>query len=55
MPPAEQATVLHEEAIAVRASTLSETHMRAYMATVDGEPSGTKAPPLEGRGTTLTC
>ena len=42
--------VLHEEAIAVRASAPSETHMRAYMTAVGGKPSRTKAPPLEGEG-----
>ena len=40
--------VLHEEAIAVRASAPSDIHMRAYMATVGGEPSRTQPPPSEG-------
>ena len=33
------------EAIGVRASAPSETHVRAYMTTVDGEPSRTQPPP----------
>ena len=45
-----KASVLHEEAIAIRASTSSKAHIRAYMTIVDGEPSGAQAPPLEGRG-----
>ena len=40
--------VLHEEAIAVRISPPSTTHMRAYMATVCGEPSRIQPPPSDG-------
>ena len=43
-----KAMVLCEEAIAVRASPPSATHMRAYMATVGGEPSRTQPPSSEG-------
>ena len=43
-----KATVLREEAIAVRASAPSKTHVRAYMTTLGGKPSRTKLPPLEG-------
>ena len=42
-----KASTLHEEAIRVRTSPPSATHVRAYMAAVNGEPSGTK-PPSEG-------
>ena len=42
--------VLHEEAIAIRASAPSEAHIRAYMTAVGGKHSGTQAPPLEGEG-----
>ena len=45
-----EAMVLHEEAIAIRASAPCETHMRAYMMSVGGEPSRTQPPPLEGEG-----
>ena len=45
-----KAMVLHEEAIAIRTSAPSETHMRAYITAVDGKPSRTQAPPLEGEG-----
>ena len=44
------ALVLHEEAIAVRALDPSKAHIRAYKTTVDGKPSRTQAPPLEGEG-----
>ena len=43
-----KATVLPEEAVAIKASAHSETHMRAYMTAVGGEPFGTQPPPLEG-------
>ena len=42
--------VLHEEAIAIRASAPSKTHMRAYMTAVGGKPSRTQPPPSEGEG-----
>ena len=45
-----KASVLCEEAIAVRASTPSKAHIRAYITTVDGESSGTQDPSLEGEG-----
>ena len=45
-----KATVLQEEAIVIRASAPSETHMRAYMTAVGGEPSRTQPPLLEGEG-----
>ena len=45
-----KATVLHDEAIAVRTSAPSEAQVRAYMIAVDREPSGTQPPPLEGEG-----
>ena len=40
--------VLSEEAIAIRVSPPSTTHMRAYMATVGGEPSRSQPPPSDG-------
>ena len=43
-----KATILCKEAIAIRASTPSKAHIRAYMIAVDGKPSGTQTPPLEG-------
>ena len=43
-----KAMVLHEEAIGIRASAPSKTHVRAYMATVGGEPSRAQPPPSEG-------
>ena len=43
-----KATVLCKEAIAIRASTPSKTHVRTYMSTVGGKPSRTQPPPLEG-------
>ena len=50
-----KATVLHEKAIAIRASAPSKTHMKAYMTTVDGEPSITQPLPLDGgEGTSFT-
>ena len=49
-----KAMVLCEEAIAIRASAPSETHVRAYMTAVAGEPSRTQPPPLEGEGS-LIC
>ena len=42
-----KALTLHEEAIRVRTSLPSATHMRAYMATVTGEPSGIQPPPSD--------
>ena len=42
--------VLCEEAIAIRVSAPSKTHMRAYMTAVGGKPSRTQPPPLEGEG-----
>ena len=45
-----KAMVLQEEAIAVRASAPSKTHVRAYMTIVGGEPSRTQSPCLEGEG-----
>ena len=45
-----KALVLSREAIAIRASAPSKAHIRAYMTTVDGKPSGTQAPPLEEDG-----
>ena len=50
-----KAMVLHEKAIAIRASAPSKTHVRAYMAAVDGKSSGTQPPPLQGRGTSFAC
>ena len=41
-------TVLHEEAIAIRASPTSTAHMMAYMAVVGVEPSRTQPPPSKG-------
>ena len=46
-----KAMVLCEEAIAIRASTPSKTHMRAYMTAVDGKPPQTQTLPLEGNHT----
>ena len=43
-----KATVLCEEAIAIRVSPPSATHVRVYMAMVGGEPSRTQLPPSEG-------
>ena len=43
-----KAIVLHEEAIAVRVSPPSTTHMRAYMAVVGVEPSRTQPPLSNG-------
>ena len=43
-----KASTLHDEAIRVRTSPPSATHMRAYMAVVGGEPSGTQPPPSDG-------
>ena len=44
-----KASMLGEEAIRVRTSQPSATHMRAYIAAVNGEPSGTNLCPLMGR------
>ena len=43
-----KATVLCDKAIAIRTSAPSEVQVRAYMIVVDGEPSGTQPPLLEG-------
>ena len=43
-----KATVLHKEAIVVRASAPSVTHVRVNMTAVGGKPSRTQPPPLEG-------
>ena len=43
-----KASMLHEEAIRVRTSPPSATQVRAYMAVVNEEPSGTKPPPSNG-------
>ena len=45
-----KATVLYNEAIAVRTSAPSEAQVRAYMIAVDGKPSETQPLPLEGQG-----
>ena len=45
-----KALMLCDEAIRVRTSPLSATHVRAYMAAVNGEPSGTQPPPSDGQG-----
>ena len=42
-----KALTLHDKAIRVRTSPPSATHMRAYMAVVGGEPSGTQSPPSD--------
>ena len=44
-----KATVLHEEAIVIRVSPPSTTHMRAYMAVVGGEPSRTQPSHSDGK------
>ena len=41
---------LHEEAITIRASPPSATHMRAYMVGADGEPSGAPHPNPDREG-----
>ena len=43
-----KASMLHDKTIGVRTSPPSTTHMGAYMAAVNGDPSGTQPPPLEG-------
>ena len=43
-----KAMMLHDEAIRVRTSPPSATHVRAYMAAVNGEPSGIQPPPSSG-------
>ena len=43
-----KAMTLHEEAIRVSPSPPSATHVRAYMAVVNGEPSGTQPPTSKG-------
>ena len=40
--------MLHDEAIRVRTSPPSATHIRAYMAEVNGEPSSSQPPPSDG-------
>ena len=42
--------VLCEEAITIKASAPSETHVRAYLTAVGGKPSRTQPPPSEGEG-----
>ena len=43
-----KALMFHDEAIKVRTSPPSATHVRAYIAVVNGEPSGTQPPPSDG-------
>ena len=43
-----KAIELHEEAIVIRATAPSATHIRAYMTAVGGEPPKTQSPPSEG-------
>ena len=43
-----KAMTLCDEAIRVRTSPLSATHVRPYMAVVNGEPSGIQPPPSNG-------
>ena len=43
-----KASMLHDEAIRIRTSPSSATHVRAYIAVVGGEPSGTQPPPSDG-------
>ena len=43
-----KASTLHDEAIRIRTSLPSATHVRAYMAVVNGDPSGAQPPPSEG-------
>ena len=43
-----KAMMLHDEAIRVRTSKPSTTHMRAYMTAVTGEPSGIQPLPSDG-------
>ena len=43
-----KASMLHDEVIRVRTSPPSATHVRAYMAVVNGEPSATQLPPSDG-------
>ena len=43
-----KASTLHDEAIKVRTSPPSAAHVRAYMAVVNGEPSGTQSLPSDG-------
>ena len=41
---------LHEEAIKIRTSPPSTTHVRAYVLVVDGEPSGSQYPTPDRKG-----
>ena len=43
-----RALMLHDKAIKARTSPLSATHVRTYMAVVNGDPSGTQCPPSNG-------
>ena len=43
-----KATVLQDEAIAIRAMAPSETQIRVYMIAVGGDPSKFQSPPSEG-------
>ena len=43
-----KASMLHDEAIRVRTSPPSATHVRAYMAVVNGEPSSIQPLPSDG-------
>ena len=43
-----KASMLHDEVIRVRTSPPSANHVRAYMAVVGGDPSGTQPPPSDG-------
>ena len=43
-----KAMVLQKEAITIRSSPPSTTHVRAYMAVMGGEPSRLQPPPSEG-------
>ena len=43
-----KASAFHEEAIRVRTSPPSATHVRAYMAAVTGKPSSAQPPPSDG-------
>ena len=45
-----KAMMLHDESIRVRTSPPSATHVRAYMAVVNGEPSSIQPLPSDGEG-----
>ena len=49
-----KAMELQDEAIAIRATALSETHVRAYIIAVGGDPSKPQSPPSGGRRTPFT-